>query len=43
MWRADMDTVEYKENISALLNDDDTHTKPGWVLLIQFTEHYSEQ
>ena len=35
--------VEYKENSSALLNDDDTHAKLGFVLLMQFTEHYSAQ
>ena len=35
--------VEYEENSSALSNDDDTHTKQGFVLLMQFTEHYSAQ
>ena len=35
--------VEYEENSSALSNDDDTHTKQGFVLLTQFPEHYSAQ
>lgn len=35
--------VEYEENSSALLNVDDIHTKQGFVLLMQFTEHSSAQ